>query len=470
MIRLLTRTQEFPATFTLPTGSHRFRTTGWALLAGTVLIISGCNLLPKGEAQPQPPGATADQGSPAVDVAIARSDVIRQPREYTGTTQPLQEVSVRSQVEGQVLNLNVNVGDAVTQGQTLAQVDDSILNAAVVEAQAELASRQAEVSRLQTQVSDARTQVEQARLQLQQAERDAARFNQLSQEGAIPQQQAEQARTDAKTAAQVLRSAQEQVASRQKEVTSAESRVTAQQAVINQAQERRSYAVLKSPIAGYVLAKTTEAGNLVQPGTELLKLGDFSRAKIVVQVSELELANIRVGQSVQVRLDAVPNRTFAGTVERITPAANPTSRLLPVEIVVPNPGGQNGSGLLARVNFESSDRNKVIVPLSALQDDRARGGGQRSAQGSTSSNQSRPSSSSTSSAKANRKTQGTLFVVNKNGEQSTVTARSVTLGEQADGRVEILAGLRPGERFVVRSGKPLKDGDTVRLSVLSEQS
>lgn len=449
----------------------------WLLLASLLLALSGCGVS-QGNARSQLTGA-AEQGPTPVDVAIAASGDLQQSREHTGTTQAIQEVSLRSQVEGQLLRLDVNVGDRVEAGQTVAQVDAAILESAVVEAQAEFASRQAEVSRLETQVSDARTQVEEARLRLQQAERDADRLGQLARQGAIARQQAEQARTNAQAAAQVLQSAEEQVTSRQKEVTAAESRIAAQQAVIAQAEERRSFSQVKAPIAGFVLAKTSEAGNLVQPGAEILKIGDFSRAKVLVQVSELELPNLRVGQSVQVRLDAVPNQRFTGTIARITPAANPTSRLVPVEIVVPNPTGQNSSGLLARVTFESDARRNVVVPVSALQGDRSRGrGGGSAGAGAADRPSGGPAGSPAAKATrrsrggaepAARKTNGTLFVVSVSGEQATVTARSVTLGEQADGRVEILAGLRSGERFVTRSGKPLQDGDAVRLSILSEK-
>jgi multidrug efflux pump subunit AcrA (membrane-fusion protein) len=65
-----------------------------------------------------------------------------------------------------------------------------------------------------------------------------------------------------------------------------------------------------------------------------------------------------------------------------------------------------------------------------------------------------------------------VFVVTggEGGTQATVTARSVTLGEQADGKVEILSGLRAGERLVARSGEPLKNGQPVSLSILSESA
>jgi HlyD family secretion protein len=104
-----------------------------------------------------------------------------------------------------------------------------------------------------------------------------------------------------------------------------------------------------------------------------------------------------------------------------------------------------GSGLLARVSFANTNRDRIVVPLAALQEDRAK-----------------PKSSAP-------KTKGTLFVVNDGDGPAKVAARSVDLGAEIDGKVQILAGLNPGDRFVSRTSKPLKDGDAVRLSILSQQ-
>lgn len=442
----------------------------WMLRWGTLTIfaiaLSGCNFLPKGgaDAQTRPAGSAQGQGPIAVDVEIAATAPLEPAREYTGTTQPLQEVAIRAQAEGQMRQLNIDVGDQVERGQTLAQIDDSLLSAATLEAEAELASRRTEISQLQTQVSDAKTQVEQSRLQLQQSESDASRYNKLAREGAVSQQQAEQSRTQAKTAAQVLLSSKEKVRNQEQGIEAANDRIEAQKAVIAQRQERRSYAILTAPIDGTVLTRSTEQGNLVQVGNELLRLGDFSQVKVTVQVSELDLANVRLGGAAKVKLDAFPKQQSVGRVTQISPAANPTSRLVPVEVTIPNPTGKVGSGLLARVSFTQSNPDRIVVPLSALQDDRSK---------------NKPSSDKPSSSKASnnktkgnakpKKTSGTVFVVTGEGEQAKVAARSVTLGEQMDGKVQILSGLNPGDRFVSRSSKPLKDGDSVRLSILSAQ-
>jgi HlyD family secretion protein len=415
------------------------------------IALSGCSV-PKDDAgaQIKQPGAERSQAT-AVDVAIAATVPLVSTREYTGTTQPFREVAIRAQAEGQLRQLNVNVGDRVKAGQILARIDDSLLNAATAEAAAELASRRMGISQIQAQVSDAQTQVEQTRLQLQQAEFDAARYSSLAAAGAIPQQQAQQSRTQARTAAQVLRSAQAKVQVQQQAIAVANSRITAQQAVVNQQQQKRAYAMVMSPISGVVLTRSTEQGNLVQVGNELLRLGDFSQAKVTVQVSELDLANIQLGGAAKVRLDAFPTEQFTGKVTQISPAANPTSRLVPVEMTIPNPTGKVGSGLLSRVSFTQTAVDRVVVPLSALQEDRSR-------TKPTAANQDSP---------VPKPTKGTLFVIQRDGEQAKVNARSVGLGQQIDGKVQIISGLNPGERFVSRSSKPLKDGDSVRLSILS---
>jgi len=412
------------------------------LVAGLMLMLSlSCGGSPKADAESAKRPSGAQQGNSAVDVAIARTDSLQKQLEYTGTSQPVREVSVRAQIEGRLLNLKVDVGDQVQQGQVLGQLDDAIPVAAVTRAEADVAAQQSEVAQAEAELSNNRTQVERTRLELQQARSDSSRNQQLFREGAISAQQAEATRTAARTAEQALRSAQAQIRTQQQAVTAAQKRVTSQQAIVNQEAERQSYTVLTSPVTGAVLQRITEPGNLAQAGSEILRLGDFSRVKIAVQISELELGNIRVGQPVQVRLDAFPNQRFEGQVSRISPAADPTARLVPVEVTLPNPERQIRSGLLARVNFAGTIAKRVVVPEAAVQTPKGQ----------------------------DKSDTGTLFVINRTGDQAKVVARSVKLGQRSDGKVEILSGLKPGESFVARGNRTLKDGDSVRLSFLSEK-
>ncbi|MBE9207930.1 efflux RND transporter periplasmic adaptor subunit [Nostoc sp. LEGE 06077] len=433
---------------TFPLSQTRKFLSLFACLLTTGLLSASCASLPKEAAEAQSQrGSKQSGGATPVDVAIASTGTLQTQLEYMGTTIPFRTVSLRSQVEARLLSLNVDVGDRLKKGQSIGQLDDALLLTELKQAEAELAAQKSDVARAETQVSNARAEVERLRLQLVQAEADSQRQQQLYQQGAIAQQAAEQSRTQAQTAAQALRAATEQVRTEQQAVAATQGRVLAQQAVVAQVKERRSYTRLISPINGVVTSKVTEPGNLLQAGGEVLQIGDFSRVKVVVQVSELELAKIKVGQSVQVRLDAFPQRTLTGRVIRISPAADVTARLIPVEVEVPNSQGNIGSGLLARVNFATQAQPRVVVSQTALQ---------KSAK--------QPSGSEA----ANNETNGTVFVVTDTQGKPTVTARSVTLGKKADSKVEILSGLQPGERYVVRSGRPLKDGNPVRLSILSE--
>ena len=429
------------------------------VLAGLLVSLSGCGFLSKTEAEAQSTPGSQQRGQVTpVDVAIAKTGTLQEETQYTGTTRPVREVSLRAQVEGRLLNMQVGAGDLVKQGQIVAQLDDSLLMTSVSQAQAELGALQSEVARAQTQVSNARALAEQARVELKQAQVDAARRQTLGNQGAISQQEAELAQTAAQTAQQTLQSALEQIRTEQQAVEAAKGRVAAQQAAVAQERERRSYALIASPINGVVLEQISEPGNLIQPGGEVLRLGDFSRVKVVVPVSELELANIRVGQSVRVSLDAFPDDSFAGSVTRISPAADQAARQVPVEITIPNSNGRIGSGLLARVNFASSKQERVVVPETALQEAGRGRGGATKAEG-TGEAGNRGSNS--------QPTEGTVFTVTGTGSEAKVQARRVQVGDRVNGQVEILSGLQPGERFVASSGKPLKAGETVRLSILS---
>lgn len=437
---------------------NRARVNPGGLLIAMMLVatpMSGCGM-PKEDADAQPNRGKNGQskGPASVDVGVARTASVRNKLEYVGTTQPYRQISLRTQVEGQLLSLRADVGDTVTQGQVLAQVDDTVLTTAVIEAAAEVAALESEVAQARAQVSEALRQVESSRLEQQQAQADLLRFEKLYRAGAVPQQQVEQARTEAGTTQQALRSAQEVVRTRRQAVSAAQRRVSAQQAVIAREQERQSYTTLTSPVNGVVLERVSEPGNLAQAGSEVLKLGDFSQVKISVQVSELELSTIRVGQPVQVKLDAFPKDTFSGRVSRISPVADSTARLVPIEVIIPNVGQRIGSGLLARVSFGQQSAPSVVVPETAFQTNRVRGQGSGA-----------PSGRDQPSRKA-----ATLYVVEGSGQQAKVAARNVTLGDRQDGQVEVVRGLRPGDRFVVRSSKPLKNGDPVRLSILSEPS
>lgn len=412
-------------------------TIGLLLVSGFLSsTLVGCGERLQSSAKAQPENRDSEKPLPKVESAIAQRQALQAPLTDKGDTTPQQVVSLRSQAEGQLEQLTVDVGDRVQKGQVLGQLNDTLLQTNIAQAEAELASRLAAVNRSRNQVRNAEIQLEQAQAQAQQAQADAKRLKNLAEQGAVPKQDAELAQTEAIVAQKQVRAAQEQIRIEQDAVATAQEQVRVQRSIIAQAKERLSYSTLKSPISGVVLARVTDPGNLIEPGDEVLTIGDFRKIKVRVAVSELALGEIRQGQSVMVRLDAFPNESYRGRVSRISPAANPETRQVPIEITLPNPQGRIGSGLLARVTFPRQETEQVVIPTAALQEE------------------------------SNDDT-ATVFILESSTDPPTVRGQRVQLGDRANNQVEILSGLSSETPYIIRSSRPLMSGETVRLSAVS---
>ncbi len=204
-------------------------------------------------------------------MAIARTGSLNEELIYTGSTVPKKIISVRSQVEGRLIGLDLEIGDKVSKGQRVGRLDDILLKTGLEQQEAELANRESEVERVRTQVGNIEAEVEKVRLELMQAKSDSDRQQKLLQEGAISQQAAQQALTRVKTYQQILKATIEKQRTEKKAVAAAQNRVLAQRAVVKAARERLSYTDLISPITGVVTEKITEPGNLLQSGNEVIK-------------------------------------------------------------------------------------------------------------------------------------------------------------------------------------------------------
>lgn len=439
---------------------HRF------VFISALWLCSGCQFIATlpgfdSSATPEPsPGVTTDAGKSdkgksdkaiAIETTTVEFGTINPPLTYTGTTAPAQDVTLKAEVTGTLVEMAVNVGDAVQPGKYLAQLDDKLLNAQVREEQARLASLEAELIETETEFSESKARLEQAKVEQSQTQLDNQRVQSLGEEGAIAQQEVDLAQTTLNSAQTVVQAAEEQVQSRQAAVSAAQQRVEAQKEILRQTKTQQANTIFTAPIQGKVLEKFVEPGSTIQVGDRLLRLGNFNTLTITLQISELDIATIRVGQTVSVTLDAFPESTFAGRITQISPEADPISRLIPIEITLPNTNTQIGSGLLARVAIAPSSIETIVIPKSSL----------------TIGQEPEELDSD------NGKTQSLarVFVVIKDEDdstQATVTERTVELGEESDRLVEITSGLKIGDQIVARSHQPLVDGQVVRLSILSQ--
>ncbi|HWH69989.1 MAG TPA: biotin/lipoyl-binding protein, partial [Candidatus Sulfotelmatobacter sp.] len=249
-------------------------------IAAVVLIValSGAAIaLKKPKPIPAEKIVTVERGD------IARSIVAR------GKIEPLSKVEVKSKANGIIKALLVDVGDTVTQGQILAELDKEDLQAATRQAKAVLEGEEANLH--VATAAEARARIEAANPELEFARRDYERAQGLFKEKIASQQQLD----DASRAYEVSRNRQQlleaNLQSATAEVEQARARVAAARAALDRTEETLSYTTVRAPIAGIVLSRPTEVGNAVSSilnlgsaATLILTLGDVSSVYIKGEV------------------------------------------------------------------------------------------------------------------------------------------------------------------------------------------
>jgi len=238
----------------------------------------------------------------------------------SGNIRARRAVDISADVMGRIIELNVEEGDDVTQGQVLLRIDPSQLEAAV--------------SRAQASLSQAQAQVAQQQANLLQSERAYNRASTLWARDStlVSPQQVE----DATTGLEVARSL----------FQASEFGVSQAQAMVEEAQDNLSKTIILAPITGKVTRSNVEAGETVvigtmnNPGSLILTVSDLSVVEAVVEVDETDVPEIALGDSAMIELDAFPNRVFAGRVTEIGNSA-----------IVP-PSQTAGTGQTAAIDFE----------------------------------------------------------------------------------------------------------------------
>ena len=203
----------------------------------------------------------------------------------------------------------------------------------------------------------------------------------------------------------------------------------AQKASVGLAQLDLKYTSIKAPITGYVAERMVWAGNLVELHQPVYRITSYEPLLAVLHVPERELSVLEKGLEVTVTLDALPQKAFFGTVTRISPVVDPATGTFRVTAEIKDPEKMLKPGLFGRVDILYDHRQGVpLIPRNAVvtEDD---------------SNH--------------------VFVVEKN---SSVVRRTVRLGYERNGLVEILDGVAAGERVVTAGKGSLSDG--VRVEVV----
>ena len=393
----------------------------WVLLAlfalGSGIAIGRVATLGPAASDP-PPSASAPAGvkrrtapPPLVGVARPKRTTIPVSLSLTANIASLRSAVIYSKGAGYLLTVTVRPGAVVKAGQVVATVDHAQLDAQVAQAQAAVLGAQSSVQtarvavftaqaqylnavagreNAQAQLANAEAGVTKARATLVDATATQTRIAALVGQGASSQQSLDDAMAQVKTAqatldaaraqvnvarAQVrqadaqVAAAHEQEAAATTQVHTAEVQVTNQQAVLQNARLSVADATITAPFDGVVVSRSLDPGAYVTPGTStpILSVADLDQTDVTVNISEVQIASIRLGSPVQIQVDAYPGRIFHGSVSRIAGGADAATRTVQVEIDIANPGHLLRPGMYATATLSAgADENVLVVPLSAL--------------------------------------------------------------------------------------------------------
>jgi RND family efflux transporter MFP subunit len=335
--------------------------------------------------------------------------------------------TVSSKVTGKVVDVLVEEGHPVREGQVLAHLDDTQVRAGLNFAEAQLAS-----SRKAAAEDEAR---------LRQAELQLGRLQQLVKENVVGKAELDGAQADV----DALRA---RIAYSQQQVGVAERQVDLQRTNLNDM-------VVRAPFSGIAISKDAQPGEMISPvsagggftRTGICTIVDMSSLEIEVDVNESYINRVSAGQRVEAVLDAYPDWTIPGRVITTIPSADRQKATVKVRIGFDESVRTQGAGRAG--DFDPRILPDMGVKVTFLRDEPAAG-------------QPRPAAARATVPKAAiRSIDGRSVVFVVNGDR--VERRAVSVGDATGDQVGVLSGVSPGERVVVDGPQTLKDGDKVKI-------
>jgi len=246
----------------------------------------------------------------------------------TGTLAPLTEATLKAKVAGELVQVAVREGESVKQGQVLARIDQTEVNARV-------AARQADV--------------EAAKAQLVWADKNRRTQGALLEKKFISQNAYDSVQSSYDVAVAKLRAAE---------------------ADLVVAQKSLGDSVLVAPFAGIVSQRHAQPGERVALDAKVISIVDLSRLELEAPVPAAQIGKVRVGQAVAFRVDGFGERPFEGRIERINPSTIAGSRSINVYAVIANPDGLLRGGMFAQ-GAASLERlaNAIAIPATAVREE-----------------------------------------------------------------------------------------------------
>lgn len=313
----------------------------------------------------------------APELSFRTAKIERGPLQATvsasGAVNPVTQVSVGTQVSGQIKELHVDFNSEVKAGQLIALIDPETFEYRVRQAQADVDSAAAAVLTARASSMAATAAVSRAKVELAEAQRDYERKKMLVDKQFITQSEAEKALALANTLRESLKSAEAQLAVTEAQVKSAQANVAQRQAAFAQAKVDLARTRITSPVDGIVIKRTVERGQTVAASLQAPELfviaQNLQDMQVEASIDESDVGRIRNGQRATFTVDAFPGQTFEGQIRQVRKAAQNVANVVTYVAVIgfSNNGGRLLPGMTANVRIITDVREAVLkVPNAAL--------------------------------------------------------------------------------------------------------
>jgi HlyD family secretion protein len=291
----------------------------------------------------------------------------------SGTVNPVTQVSVGTQVSGQVRAVYVDFNTEVKAGQLIAEIDPQTFEYRVSSAQADVDAVRAAVQIAVANSASSRANVSRAQSDLAEAQRTHERNVSLVAQGFIAQSEADRTRAVLTSAQESLKAVQALVGVSEAQIKSAQANVAQREAALAQARIDLSRTRITSPVNGIVIKRTVEKGQTVAASLQAPELfviaQNLSDMQVDASIDEADVGRIQAGQKASFTVDAFPGQNFEGQVRQVRKAATNVSNVVTYVAVVgfANESGRLLPGMTANVRVVTESRESVLkVPNAAL--------------------------------------------------------------------------------------------------------
>jgi HlyD family secretion protein len=291
----------------------------------------------------------------------------------SGAVNPVTQVSVGTQVSGQIKELYVDFNSEVKAGQLIALIDPETFEYRVRSAQADVDAARAAVLTAQANIAASNAAVSRVKVDLSEAQRDLERQQSLVEKQFVTQSVADKARALVSSSSESVKAAEAQLGVTQAQIKSAQANVQQRESALAQARIDLARTKITSPVTGIVIKRAIEKGQTVAASLsspELFVIAqNLQDMQVDASIDESDVGRIRTGQKASFTVDAYPGQTFDGEVKQVRKAAQNVANVVTYVAVVgfSNNGGKLLPGMTANVRVITDQRQDVLkVPNAAL--------------------------------------------------------------------------------------------------------